>query len=122
MSIDPFTGRNPSYCFVELETEEQADLAIRLLNGKNILGRPVKLGLGVASGRKPPAARSGRPERPFRQRAQPTFDRWVRTDAEDHLRGYAEQKRRLYIGGLPQMDDHYSVDADVRNLFHGFTM
>ena len=72
MSIDPFTGRNPSYCtgrgsikprkrlnscswqssqdegFVELEPREQADRAIQELNGKDLLGRPVRRGPGVA--------------------------------------------------------------------------
>lgn len=48
MSIDPYTGRNPSYCFVELKSKEQADRAMRKLSGKDLLGRPVKIGPGIA--------------------------------------------------------------------------
>lgn len=48
MSIDPYTGKTPSYCFVELVTKEQADRAMLKLNGKQFLGRPVKVGPGVA--------------------------------------------------------------------------
>lgn len=46
MSIDPYTGRNPSYCFIELKTKEQADSAMQQLSGTDILGRPAKLGPG----------------------------------------------------------------------------
>lgn len=47
MSTDPFTGRNPSYCFVDLETAEVASQAMAELNGKEVLGRPVKINPGV---------------------------------------------------------------------------
>jgi hypothetical protein len=47
MSTDPFTGRNPSYCFVDLETVELASEAMAVLNGQEVLGRPVKINPGV---------------------------------------------------------------------------
>ena len=47
MSTDPFTGRNPSYCFVDLETVDEANRAMNELNGKEVLGRPVKINPGV---------------------------------------------------------------------------
>ena len=47
MSTDPFTGRNPSYCFVDLDTAELASEAMAVLNGKEVLGRPVKINPGV---------------------------------------------------------------------------
>lgn len=123
MSIDPFTGRNPSYCFVELQTKEQAERAIRELDGRELVGRPAKVKPGVAPRK---GVRAGTNNDFFdhglRQHSRPTFDRWTRTDAADHWKGYSDQKRRLYVGGLPQMHDHYSVDADVRNLFRGFSM
>lgn len=123
MSIDPFTGRNPSYCFVELQTKEQAERAIRELDGRELVGRPAKVRPGVAPRK---GVRAGTNNDFFNprpgQHSRPTFDRWTRTDAADHWKGYSEQKRRLYVGGLPQMHDHYSVDADVRNLFQGFSM
>ena len=118
MSTDPYTGRNPSYCFVELRTKAQADQAMYELKGRTILGRPVKIGLGVAK----PNRRSRREQQePYiRHRQRPTFDRWTRTDASKHWTGYSEQGRRLWVGGLPRMREHQTVDDEVRNLFRGF--
>lgn len=104
------------YAFVELETDEQADRAIRELNGTDLLGRPVKIGPGVAS------KKAAYGQFNNSQHAKPAFERWVRTDAADHWKGYSEQKRRLHVGGLPRMPNHHTVDAEVRDLFRGFTM
>ena len=123
MSIDPYSGRNPSYCFVELATKEQADRALLELDGKEMLGRPLKLGPGVARSR---AKRShGDPDRQLRNirdAPPPVFDRWIRTDAADHWKGYSEQGRRLFVGGLPRMPDHNTVNSEVRKLFEGFRL
>lgn len=123
MSIDPYSGRNPSYCFVELATKEQADRATLELNGRELLGRPVKLGPGIAR------SKNRRPIETSNQRAgnkldssRPVFDRWTRTDASDHWKGYSEQGRRLFVGGLPRMPDHHTVNADVRELFRGYNV
>ena len=67
ISIDPFTGRNPSYCFVELETKEQAEQAMQQLDGRDFLGRPLKIRLGVS---KSPIDDSPQTESPF------AFNRW----------------------------------------------
>ncbi len=48
ISIDPFTGRNPSYCFVDLDTPDEAQRAIAELNGVDVLGRALKVSPGVA--------------------------------------------------------------------------
>ena len=109
MSTDPYTGRNPSYCFIELTSKAQADKAMQELSDRDLLGRPVKLGPGVA--------RSGK-----RQLEQPVFQRWARTDAPGHFEGYSEQGRRLWVGGLPKMADHGAVNAGIRELFEGFEM
>ncbi len=123
MSIDPYTGRNPSYCFVELATKEQADQAMLELNGKEVLGRPVKLGPGVARSRnKRPREEPDQHARSTRDDPRPVFDRWARTDAPDHWKGYTEQGRRLFVGGLPRMPDHHTVNADVRELFKGYSV
>ena len=123
MSIDPYTGRNPSYCFVEVATQDQAERAMRELNGKDFLGRPVKVGPGVARSRpKRPRDESDRRERHTRDFTKPVFDRWTRTDAPDHWKGYTEQGRRLFVGGLPRMPDHHTVNADVRRLFMGYNV
>jgi len=122
MSIDPYTGRNPSYCFVELKTKEEADRAMRELNGKDLLGRPVKIGPGIArSSTKRPRALQDQGHR-SRVRQTPVFNRWIRIDAADHWAGYSEQGRRLWVGGLPRMDDHLTVNNDVRELFKGFKL
>lgn len=42
MSVDPFTGRNPSYCFVEFADKEVAASAMETLEGKLLLGRELK--------------------------------------------------------------------------------
>ena len=119
MSTDPYSGRNPSYCFVELGSKSEADQAMRDLSGKPLLGRPVKLGPGIASHKKrkatSPAFRGGHPERPI-------FKRWTRTDASDHFSGYSRAGRRLWVGGLPRMGTHGEVNAGVRELFSGFEM
>jgi RNA recognition motif-containing protein len=47
ISIDPFTGRNPSYCFVDFNSSEEAQRAIVELNEKNMLGRPLRIRLGT---------------------------------------------------------------------------
>lgn len=123
MSIDPYSGRNPSYCFVELATKEQADRAMLELNGKECLGRPVKVGPGVARSRnKLPRDKVEQRARNTPENLRPVFDRWTRTDAPDHWKGYSEQGRRLFVGGLPRMPDHHTVNADVRELFKGYSV
>ena len=109
MSIDPFSGRNPSYCFVELATKAQAAQAMEYLSGQNVLGRPVKLGPGLASSRR-------------RQPGLEAFRRDTRLDAKDHFQAYSEQGRRVWVGGLPKMGSHAAVNQGVRELFAGFEM
>lgn len=47
MSIDPMTGRNPSYCFVDFDSPEDASRAMAELNGKDVLGRTVRINPGM---------------------------------------------------------------------------
>ncbi|KAL6228782.1 hypothetical protein BDW75DRAFT_235656 [Aspergillus navahoensis] len=65
-------GRNPSYCFVELDSKDEADQAMTDLNGRGFLDRPLKV--------KP----SGY-----------VFDRWNRKDAAQRLRCYPARECRL---------------------------
>jgi hypothetical protein len=108
MSMDPFTGRNPSYCFVEFVNKEQADSAIESLNGTNLLGRVVKANSCVPRSRKQP-------------KTIPLLDRWNRTDAEEHWRGMGQEKRRLFVGGLPKPDTQLQAEKLIQGLFSGFT-
>ncbi|KAL8800637.1 MAG: hypothetical protein Q9182_005050 [Xanthomendoza sp. 2 TL-2023] len=117
MSTDPYSGRNPSYCFVELTTKSQADDAMQELSGKLVLGRPVKLGPGLAAPkRKTAMSRSSRGGYSH----TPVFQRWTRTDASDHFEGYGLHGRRVRVGGLPKMGAHSAVNAGIRELFAGF--
>ncbi|KAF2186870.1 hypothetical protein K469DRAFT_118608, partial [Zopfia rhizophila CBS 207.26] len=43
ISIDPFTARNPFYCFIDLPDEVEVSSATSTLKGKEFLGRPVKI-------------------------------------------------------------------------------
>ncbi|OCL05748.1 hypothetical protein AOQ84DRAFT_390669 [Glonium stellatum] len=126
MSIDSFTGRNPSYCFVELQNEQLAKQAMVDLVNKDILGRQIKL--------KPCIQK--RQDRKTDQSI--TFDRWAKQAPEGV---YLEQpferdvapdinpmpfldpireKRRLYVGGLPKPTNQHASDAEIRELFSGF--
>jgi len=122
ISTDPFTGRCPSYCFVELATKQHADLAIEQLNGTEMLGRNVNVKHAV-----PRTSRGGaeghndfRSNRPEANRTAPAFNRWERTDASSHFR--AEQGCRLYVSGFPRMPDQNAVEVEVKKIFEGFTM
>ncbi|PBK72284.1 RNA-binding domain-containing protein [Armillaria solidipes] len=111
ISIDPFTGRNLSYCFVDLESREEADRAMADLNQHDFLGRPVKIGPGKAK-------KGPRPPKPFPL----VFEGWRETNASDRWEGYAAQGRRLYVGRLPTMASHRVVNENIRELFRGFQL
>ncbi|KAK0446669.1 hypothetical protein EV421DRAFT_211317 [Armillaria borealis] len=114
ISIDPFTGRNLSYCFVDLESREEADRAMAELNQRDFLGRPVKIGPGKAKkGPRPPPS-----PKPFPL----VFEGWREANASDHWEGYAAQGRRLYVGRLPTMASHRVVNENIRELFRGFQL
>ncbi|EFE32799.1 ribonucleoprotein, putative [Trichophyton benhamiae CBS 112371] len=144
ISIDPFTGRNPSYCFVDLKSTDQAERAMADLNGKLVLGRPVKVNPGVPRadlqpplGRRDPDLDSPEPreesnEQQQQQQQQPAaagtyppkfvFERWTRDDASKHWYGYAAEGRRLFVGGLPRMRNQPTVDYEIRKVFYGFNI
>ena len=98
---------------MELRTREQAERAIQHLNGDDLLGRPVKIGPGVASSKK---NRSPREQARNVSSSSPVFERWTRIDASGHWTGYSGQGRRVWVGGLPRMKDHDTVDQEVRTL------
>ena len=50
MSVDPMTGCNPSYCFIDLTTRELAERVMEEYNGADFLRRPLKVKPGVKSG------------------------------------------------------------------------
>ncbi|KAI2463354.1 RNA-binding domain-containing protein [Annulohypoxylon bovei var. microspora] len=126
MSIDHFTGRNPSYCFVEFPDRESADLAMTTLEGKLLLGREMKCRPcvpkgGASGGRQNPAG-------------QDRWGRWSGEKNDDSPRGEqppdsAEEGlryrkdfagQRLYVGGLPRMHDQATNSAEINELFKDF--
>lgn len=57
MSIDPMTGRNPSYCFVDLVTKDLAEGIMEMYNGRMFRERALRVKPGVKSGMSQPASR-----------------------------------------------------------------
>lgn len=47
VSVDPITGRNPSYCFVDFTTKELAERVMRDYDGQLLLHRPIRVKFGV---------------------------------------------------------------------------
>ncbi|KAI1123479.1 hypothetical protein F5Y10DRAFT_270049 [Nemania abortiva] len=121
ISIDPFTGRNPSYCFVEFPDADSAKKAMEILEGKELLGREVKCRpcqpKGSGSGGKPSEAPtrwghwSGEKEGEDQSKPK-SFDRY-RQDFTG---------KRLYVGGLPRMHDQATNFAEMTDLFKGFKL
>ncbi|KAI7277784.1 hypothetical protein KC345_g6417 [Hortaea werneckii] len=129
ISIDPFTGRNTGYCFVDFQTTEDAEHALEALPGKRVRSRPLKINHNIE--RRGECTRPRLPTR-IHERAgyvheMPglnvnnnayVFDRWSRAD-EAPARWIApvEERRRLYVGGLPQIRNQGSLNAEKRVLF-----
>ncbi|KAI6829198.1 hypothetical protein KC332_g5337 [Hortaea werneckii] len=129
ISIDPFMGRNPGYCFVDFHTTEDAEHALETLPGKRVRGRPIKINhntvrRGNSTCPRLPTKIHGRagyvhemPGLNVNSNAY-VFDRWSRAD-EAPARWIApmEENRRLYVGGLPQIRNQGSLNAEMRVLF-----
>lgn len=110
MSIDPFTGRNPSYCFIDFHTAEDADAAMKNMQGQDVRGRPIKLNLHTQKTRAP------------RQRGHKyVFDRWKRSEeAPTRWVPPNDQGRRVYVSGLPWTEHQAAANSLIRDLFHGY--
>ncbi|KAH0025301.1 RNA-binding domain-containing protein, partial [Aureobasidium melanogenum] len=146
MSTDPFTGRNPSYCFAELFSVEEAQRAISSLPGASFMGRPLRVNVHTpktrgANGTNTPMRSSTRSpfstERTWRgspaangtetpsktgERDSYAFNRWERNDAASHWTAPVETGRRLYVGGLPQIDGQEIVNEEMKALFSDYTV
>ena len=112
MSIDPFSGRNPSYCFVDLQAGIDAASAMEALQGQLVRERPIRVRLDTREGHESPVCK----ERTF------VFDRWARSDAKDHWIAPTEEGRRLWVGGLPWMYHQYTVNVEMKRLFQGWNI
>ena len=139
MTIDPFTGRNPSYCFVEFPSLAEAQRAISELPGAHFMGRPLKANVHTPKrndrqqqqqderARPAPKAFEQHNRRP--QAVQPpnrggsyAFDRWNRSDAKAHWTAPQEQGRRVYVGGLPRITGQDTVNDEMKALFKDFNV
>jgi RNA recognition motif-containing protein len=120
MSVDPMTGRNPSYCFVDFTSKELAQRVMQEYNGQDFLRRPLKVKPGVKSG-----TGTGRYDVVPRTRQSDTavvFDRWRRLETPEELDGAVKGGRRLYIGGLPRFKDQEDTNLQMRKLFKDFQL
>ncbi|KAK4940266.1 hypothetical protein LTR10_019586 [Elasticomyces elasticus] len=143
ISTDPFTGRNPSYCFVDLDSADEAARAISELNGVDVQGRTLKVSPGVArrgpnQGPASGQSREGREgqdggrevrvknyDRGYARESRdernteykPTFDRWSRNDASSHWQAPQAEGRRLYVGNLPRIEPQSALDEEIQSLF-----
>lgn len=141
ISIDPVSGRNPGYCFVEFTTREEADRALSSLGGTPLFGRPVKVGPCH------PKTTTDNASGPRGGAHGPTFERWGdwrgagaaggaagpnhARDGEQQQGPYAALRRidhespaaestRLCIRGLGRMIDQPHHQAEMRELLAGF--
>lgn len=124
IAIDPFTRRNPSYCFVDLTSKDEADRAMVELDGNEVLGRPLKIRLGLA---KSPGDRSQQlADGSFRFDRKPAMtDHWQRNNRDNvpsSSSHQVDQSRRLYIGGLPREEDQEKLKDNIRAFFKGYNV
>jgi RNA recognition motif-containing protein len=121
MSVDPMTGRNPSYCFVDLESKLLAEKVIEEFNGRHFRQRPLKVKPGVKSG-----SGTGRFDVRSRDRQSNgedfAFDRWRRLEKPEELDVAVKEGRRVYVGGLPRFKDQADTNSQIRELFAGYTV
>ncbi|MCJ1326164.1 hypothetical protein MMC10_002828 [Thelotrema lepadinum] len=134
MSTDPFTGRNPSYCFVDFHNNEDATRAMETMQGLLVRDRPIKLNLKTEK-RSGPRGSDRLPTKTYDRGWKPkqipskdvgpdayVFDRWSRKDARTHWTAPIEEGRRVWVGGLPQIPNQDSVNAEMRELFSGWNV
>lgn len=121
ISVDPFTGRNPSYCFVDFPDTDSAEKAMGVLEGKELLGREVKCRpcqpKGSGSGGKPSEA----PNRWGRWSGDKGGDDQSRPTSFDRYR-QDFTGMRLYVGGLPRMHDQAANFAEITELFKDYKL
>lgn len=132
VSIDPFNGRNPGYCFVDLNSsDEDAQLAITTIQGQLVHSSPVKVNSNTQkklhTQRLPAIAYNGKRE----ARKVPTpnvtdkafaFDRWSRNGAPSRRTAPLRERRRLHVGGLSSIPNQDVVNFGMRALFQNFNV
>ncbi|KAB8234113.1 RNA recognition motif domain-containing protein [Aspergillus alliaceus] len=125
IAIDPFTGRNPSYCFVDLETKELAEKAMNELDGRDMLGRPVKIKPGVVKSSSERAQQQPRTDgspRAENKTSPFSMDRWRRPDAPTFAKVNSDSSRRLYVGGIPRLTDQEAISSNITTFFKDYKL
>ncbi|KAI1853928.1 hypothetical protein JX265_012613 [Neoarthrinium moseri] len=138
ISVDPFTGRNPGYCFVQFPDSDTAEKAIATLDGKLMGERAVRCRPCQPKGDVRQASRW-----PHEDRASTASNRWGDWNASkpgedragarlpgkggpnDALKHFQvskaqEEGRQLYVGGLPRMLDQAENEVEMRSIFKDF--
>ncbi|KAK4913511.1 hypothetical protein LTR66_017206 [Elasticomyces elasticus] len=114
MTIDPETGRNPSYCFCDFGSADEANNAMNQLNGQEVMGRNVRInpeqrrqqGEGSGLGGQ---QRQSYGERSYGQQSQGGYQsRFNNTNSGATFNNAVTQStegpsKRLYIGNLPDI-------------------
>lgn len=122
ISIDPETGRNPSYCFVEFKTQEDATNAMNSLQGINLQGRALRINPKTDRKPNPTAERTARGWGPRatdgNENSYPN-NRWKREDAQPQWNAPAEDPKRVYVGSL-HASDQETINAEMKGLFEGY--
>ncbi|RAL66386.1 hypothetical protein DID88_006077 [Monilinia fructigena] len=115
MSIDSLTKRNPGYCFVTFTTKDMADDALNRYDGQEFKNRTLRVKPGVRSDR------STRPQASSSETPLHTNDRWKSSESSQRQVDTSSQDgRRLYVGGLPRIDDQETANRKIREIFEGF--
>lgn len=140
IAVDPFTGRNPSYCFVDVGSKEEAARAMTELDGKELLGRMVRIKPGVQRSAANPGSSSPSPSRSTSSGMgmgmsgvpSPSMDRWRRPDqsattastssnsSPSISKTQGDSSRRVYVGGLPRVADQEELQSKVTVFFQGY--
>ena len=90
ISIDPFTGRNPGYVFVDVPDQSAFDLAMQILPGRAVRGRPIKV--NAAGARKTVGA-------PGTEARVRSYDRWSGRSVEGIRAGVSDHGPGDFDGG-----------------------
>jgi RNA recognition motif-containing protein len=120
ISVDPMTGRNPSYCFVDFKSKELAEQVMEVYDGRDFMRRPLKVKPGVRSG-------TGTGRYDMRPESKSTSipianPRWNRLGKPEDHQVAADEGRRLYVGGLPRFENQEETGRQIRSLFEGFNV
>lgn len=130
MSVDPFTGRNPSYCFAEFSDADAANRAMETMQGQDLGGRAIRINPKTerrqGAGERPP--RQDRGWGPRDNQQAPRGGNFGYSSSRfannDQSRGNepAEEGRRVYVGGLPRIQGQESLEAEIGQLFQDYNL